>query len=754
MQEFWNKMLNQRWWVLGFFAVGTVFMLFGVQRIVKDASADAMNPDNSPIVALNDQIAEEFNTGRTEIFVLEAPNVFTPAHLTEVRALTEALGVVEGVKRVTSLSNSKKLVETDGVLITSDMVEVDNPTPAEIESLRHYLETNYATKSGMLAARDGTSTNVVVEFEDTADLPTIAAAMEKAVKERWTGTYNLTGLPSMESYMLAAMGVDMPTLGGTALLVILLMFLLNYRSFLGVWLPLLQIGVGLIWGAGLYGWLGLKFGALTVIAPVAVLAVGSSFTLHLLGRYFLEVGRGTEKREAIVQVLTKTGLGVFVSGLAITASMLTFLLSDLAMVRGIGVLSAMGVFTAMVSSLTLVPCLLSLVRPPKVRVKLDANGPLSAGLGHLGRWIGRRPRLLLILGLILLVVSGIGIFRITPNTSLVGFFKADSAVIQGMEAVNRVFGGSTAVKALIEGDLQDPAVLKGLLAFQEDLKTSAPELGASTSLATLVRSLHETLTGEAGMPGTRDLVAQELLVYQASGSVDDITSLSNLDYTRGVLTIVAPRMPTHETKLLFGRLQTQAEAFLGPSVKVQFAGDILSEVAIEDTILHDFILSLTLAVLLVIAIDSLIRSFRAAVVTITVLISTIVLQYGLLGLAGLPFNLATALAGALAIGVGDYAIHLTVRYMEDRKRGLNPEDAIVTALATSGRSVFFTAFTLGGGFLALTFSQMVPVSTLGGVMVLTVMIVGVCTLTILPAACLVFLRNPIKSSISQESPHA
>jgi len=124
-----------------------------------------------------------------------------------------------------------------------------------------------------------------------------------------------------------------------------------------------------------------------------------------------------------------------------------------------------------------------------------------------------------------------------------------------------------------------------------------------------------------------------------------------------------------------------------------------------------------------------------------------------LGLAGLPFNLATALAGALAIGVGDYAIHLTVRYMEDRAAGLSPEDAVVSALATSGRSVFFTAFTLGGGFLALTFSQMVPVSTLGGVMVLTVFLVGLFTLTMLPAACLVFLRHP-RTPKTKELTHA
>ena len=111
--------------------------------------------------------------------------------------------------------------------------------------------------------------------------------------------------------------------------------------------------------------------------------------------------------------------------------------------------------------------------------------------------------------------------------------------------------------------------------------------------------------------------------------------------------------------------------------------------------------------------------------------------------SGLPFNLATALAGALAIGVGDYSIHLTVRYMEDRRRGLSPEDAIAMALSTSGLLILFTALTIGGGFTALMASQIMPVAILGSVMVTTVVIVGIGTLTLLPAACVLFLRNPV-----------
>ena len=744
LKRFWEGLLKNSWAVVAVFALLTVVMVLGARRIVKDTSADAMNPDHNAIVVLNDRINKDFNAGRSEIFVLHADSVFTPAHLTELRAITERLTAVEGVKKVTSLSNANKMIESDGVLVTGDMLPADNPTEADIAGIRRYLDTNYLLKSGLLAAKDGSSTNIIVEFEDSADLPTIAAQMEKPVAELWKGSYDMTGIPSLEAYLFDSVKVDLPLLGGIALAVILLMFMLNFRSPLGAWLPLLQILVGLVWGAGGFGWIGMRFQSLTVIAPIAILAVGSSFTLHLLGRYFLELSRGTEKRLAILNVMSHTALGVFVSGLAITVSMLTFLLSDLGMVRGLGLFSALGVMASMISSLTLLPALLMLLPAPKARPGMEEGGALGRRLKALGRWIGRRPKAVLGVGVIVLFVAAFGIFLIVPNTSLIGFFKPESSVMKGMRAVDKAFGGSTSAKMVVDGDLQDPDLLKALLAFQEDVR-SIPGVGPSTSLATLMRSLHETLTGEAGMPGSRELVAQELLVYQASGSVDDITSLANLDYSQGVVSFVTPRLSTHDTKALFAEMRLRADRIIGSRATLRFAGDVLSETAIEGVIVHDFIISLTLALLLVIIIDSLIRSLRAALVTIIVLASTIVLQYGVLGYSGLPFNLATALAGALAIGVGDYAIHLTVRYMEDRRRGLSPEDAIVAALSTSGRSVVFTALTIGGGFTALTFSRLMPVSTLGGVMVLTVAIVGVATMTLLPAACVLFLRKPMKT---------
>lgn len=729
--------------MIAVFVAVSLFMGAGIARLKVDYSTDSFSPTENPLIRHTKEVEDAYNTGKAVIAVLYADDVFSPDRLTALRAISDELSGRDGVINVVSLANAKRMQESDGILQTSDLVPADPGalTAEEIGGIKRYLASNYAMKDGLLVSKDGKSATLIVTIERGRNENKITGDIEAAISRHWKGSFDIAGNPVLGREILSViMGV--PLLVLVAFLVILVFLFLNFRTLHGVFLPFIQLLVGLLWGMGFIGWTGLSFQVLMAIAPIAILAVGSSFSLHLLGRYYLELSKGRPKKEAIRVMVEETGLGVFVSGLAISVSMLTFLLSEMQMVRGMGLLTAVGVFSCMLAALFLLPAVLGLLPAPRVANNSHANGGLSVPLRRFGQNVARHPRLILAVGAALVLVSVVGIFRIVPDTSIVAYFSKDSQAIRGMRAIERVFGGSTGISVVVNGDLQDPKLLGEMIKFQEDAR-SIPGVGPAQSIATIVRTLHETLTGEAAMPASRELVAQELLVYQSSGSVDDLTHMANLDYSQGVISIIASQTSSHETKLTLSRLEELAKKDMPTASSVEILGDGMILVILEEIIFKDFIISLTLALLLVVCVDSLIRSVRAALVTITVLLFTIALQYGVLGAFGLRFTMATALMGALAIGVGDYAIHLTVRYMEDRRRGLSPERAVEEAIATSGRSIFFTSLTLGAGFAMLTFSQFVPVADLGRLMVFTVFAVGIASLTLLPAACLVFLRNPV-----------
>jgi len=734
---------TRHWLVIAAFALVTVGLGLGIPRLELDASVTALVPDDNPITTLQTELSDVFGIDAVMVALVEG-DIYTPEALTALRALTAELENTPGVTGVTSIGNAEKMFDDDGFLLIEDLLPAE-PTPAAIAEARAYLETTPLYSDGMLAALDGSSATVVIDVDVDVPSEVIVTGIRAALEREWSGpglgATHLVGAPLIDGEMRTTIQRELPLLGGVAALLILLMLYLNFRSFRGAILPLVTVMVGLVWSVGGMGWLGAKLSTMSVIAPVAILAVGSSFSLHLLGRYYQELAHGAAKATAIQRALKETGLGVLISGLAIAAALTTFVLSGMPTVRTLGLLTAAGVLSTLVTALVLLPAILHLLAPPKRLQDPEQPGAIAGFLTWLGRFVDRRRYLILGVAGVAFVLSIFGAARITPNTAVIDYFNVGSPIRQDYAKVEEVFGGSSQIQVLVEGDLGDPVTLQAMQEFQRQAQ-DLDGVGPATSIATILRGIHYTLAGEDDLPTTREGVAQELLLYQLSGDPEQISRFVTLDGTMGVIEIATTSASTQVMRSIQRDIEAVAATTLEPHARLSYAGSSLMQLAVEDALMHDFLLSLSLAIVLVVIIDSFVRSFRAAVVTILALLLTIALQYGVLGFLGIPLDLATMLLGALAIGVGDYAIHLTVRYMEERRHGRLPEDAIARALLSSGRSILFTALTLGAGFAAMIVSQFVPVRTLGSLMAFTVVSVGTVSLTLLPAACLVFLRNP------------
>lgn len=730
--------------VVAIFLLFTAVLAVSASRIETDNATQSLYPDDSSVDALARDLQTTFQH-HDRLLLVAKGDIYTGPVMAEVRALTTALKRVPGVEDVTSVATAKRMTDDDGFLVVDNLLprHADGgvPTPEELAEVRDYLATSPMYRNVTLVSDDGQYASFVIEMAEDLDANAFARSVVETVRAGWGGEFSLAGQAFTSMELQSIIGRDLPVLGAIALLAILTMLFMNFRTLHGTLLPLAQILLGVIWGMGLFRLLGFKLMALTVIGPIAVMAVASSFVINMLGRYYFELAHGADKRVAIDRMLGETGLGVIVSGVAIAAAMSTFMLSSLQMVRGLGLIALLGVLASLLASMVLLPALLNLLPAPKRIEDPENPGGLSKLLRRLGELTTVRRRGVLVTALAVVVLGVLGVPRIVTDTSVLAFFPENGATRRSVATVEQVLGGSSTFTVWLEGDLSDPALLEAMEAYQRDV-SSLEGMGPGQSIANVISALHLTLTGEPGLPKTREAVAQELLLYQSSGSVSDLTRFMTLDYQQGVINFVARSMSTERVAETTREMTRLADMHFGELATARFTGNPLLEREIEQAMRHDFLISLTLAIALVLFIDSFVRSFRAAAVTIIVLLATVALQYGLLGWLGLPLNLATMLMGALAIGVGDYAIHLTVRYMEERRHGRDPEAAIVHTVYSTGRQILFTALTLGAGFGALAFASFVPVATLGRLMLLTVGLVGIATLTLLPAASLTFLRDP------------
>lgn len=725
--------------IVGFTLV-TLVLGIGLTRIVFDDSIESMYPDGAPLTVLQHQLEQTFGAGKLLVAVVEG-DIYTPQRLTDLARLTTALQGIPGVERVTSVANATRMADDDGLLRIDQVVDPQHLSAADIAGIRDFLASSSLYGHGRLVNEQGTAASVLMQISTSGNPHAIVRAVRTTLASDWHGQAHLAGSPLFEVEMRNIARRDLPLLVGLAALLIVLVLYLNFRTVRGALLPLLAVGIGAVWAVGAMGWLGTPLTILNVIGLVAILAVGSSFSLHLLGRYVYELSLGRARDDAIRLAVSETGLGVLISGVAISAAMTTLVLSSIPTVRAMGLLTAGGVLSALVASLLLFPAILRHLPAPRRLPAHEGPSALSGPLRGLARFVARRRHPILIAAAVLAAVGGIGASRIVPDTAVLAYFRKDSALRQNFDLVAHVFGGTSQVEVQVKGDLTDPQLLRAMLAFERGVD-SIPGVGTSTSIADVIQTIHEALTGSSGLPATPQAVAQELLVYQMSGNVSDITQLMTLDHRQGLIQITTSASSTERVQQILHGIEGVAATTIGQRAELGYTGPMLLQLAIQDALLHDFIVSLTLAIGLVVIIDSLVRSMRAALVTILALLVTIVLQYGVLGYLGLPLDLATMLLGTLAIGVGDYAIHLTVRYMEERRRGQSPEAAMEQSLMTSGRSIVFTALTLGAGFAAMITSNFVPIRTLGMLMDFTVVSIGVMSLTVLPAACLVFLRDP------------
>ena len=128
----------------------------------------------------------------------------------------------------------------------------------------------------------------------------------------------------------------------------------------------------------------------------------------------------------------------------------------------------------------------------------------------------------------------------------------------------------------------------------------------------------------------------------------------------------------------------------------------------------------------------LFTSLRVGFLSLIPNVIPIVYNFGIMGLAGIPLNIGTAIVGSIAIGIAvDDTVHHMIRYSRELKRHHDQRRAMVDTLRSQGRPVIYVSVALAAGFLVLGFSNFVPTRQVGVLcgLIMLVAMVGELTLT-------------------------
>lgn len=745
MKTLTDKILAFRWVIISFVILSTTFAGYQITNLKIDADILRSLPDDDPDAALLKRIGDSFGGNNMGIIILEADDIYNTPVLEHVRAITDSVGQIEGITSVTSLTNIINIKGQEfGFEIGRLVDEYDLPeTEEDFELLRSNVLGNEMYK-GFIVSEDGTATVIIFTVSPDADVRAVAGkVIETTQALNIPEKLYYVGSPMLVSYISDLMKGDLIRLLPIAFILIAIILLLSFRSVEGVILPLLTAVIAIVWSLGIMGLLDYKMSMISNNIPIILLAVGSAYTIHVLNR--INQLRISDRDTAIRKALEYVMVPVMLAAATTIVGFVSFIFGAyLDMIVDFGIFTALGTFFACLISIFFVPALLEVTGSKKVdKTILDEkvkHSFLSKNvLAPLNILLFKHPKFVLITWAILFILSGTGIFFIKRSVDIQDYFKKGNPTREAERIMVEKFGGTKPVFVLFEGDMQNPEVLKTMYETGEYMEQS-PDISTTQSLADLIVQLNAVISGELTIPDEQDKIHQ--LWFLLDGN-DALQRFVSEDLEEGII-ISRFRSPDNKSKQAFADyMNAFIEQKSREDCRISITGMPFVDITMDRSLINSQIGSISIAVIFVILLVAVIlRSFLGGVFSAIPIVAAITVLFGVMGLTGIPLNIATVLVASVALGIGiDYSIHIISHFKHIYKITGNSQVAISETILISGKAIIINVISVSAGFLVLLFSDMVPLQYFGFLIALSMVGSSLGALTLLPVILILAYKN-------------
>jgi uncharacterized protein len=598
---------------------------------------------------------------------------------------------------------------------------------------------------------------------------------------------------------------ELPFLLGLSMLLIIGILFLVFRTIIDVVLGLLGLvititwmyGIGVLLGPDYLGVAG-YFSQISVVVPVLLVGLGIDYAIHLTSRYREERANRATPDEAASRAILSVGGALVLATVTTVVAFLTNIFTPVPPVRDFGMFTAAGVISAFLVMGLLVPSARSAIdrlrgiSPTSGKVTRDAGGTgplaLRAAMSRAALLTERAPRLTLAVAAVITVLATIAAFQVPTSFAQDEFIPENTYAARAIDTTRELFGGDLTEQTfvLVDSDLASPAAANALLDAERRIATDVDgELIRGegqrvdiTSAPTLVARL----AALAEAPPDPDFPADQLRAalamhgWNGSGFNED----ANMEALYGIVEQALPgQLETVRSEdsslLIIGttageeramELRGQLDAATQPIADAGAGRTIVSEQLVFGEVLQSMnesqtrsIMITLLAALLLLVGYYGIAHRQPLLGVLTMVPSTLAAAWviGSMWLLGLSFNVLTTTIAALAIGIGvPYGIHITHRFVEDRRRYEGVEEPMRQTMLHTGGALAGSAVTTAAGFGVLVFASLTPIQQFGGVTALTIMYALVGGVLVQPSLLTLWhrwqLRRAERAAARVESP--
>jgi predicted RND superfamily exporter protein len=662
------------------------------------------------------------------------------------------------VDEVNSLVNARVTLSRDNTLTVEELMEKKPTTEDQYQRILGLID-RYPLYEKIYVSRDRSLVSIIVKaraviekeqeddlagFDDDVSVSqvqnreTIYLSNEQNI-EIYNAIHSITkayqdkgiefyyaGTPAFVAEITKGIEKDLGLMMPLSLLIIIVFLYILFRQVTGVIYPLITVLFSLVATLGVMALFGIPITTVIQILPTFLIVVGVGDSVHILTIFYKNLQQIRDKRKAIVSAVGYAGLPVLMTSITTSCGLFSFVWADVKSVSQLGYVAPIGVMLAFIYTVTLLPALIAIF---PVKIKPDKTDDKSSRATDLLRKIAmvstHRPVLICCVSAVIIIVSVYGSLKLQFSHNAMTWFPKDFPIRVSSTLLDEINGGTLMLEWLIDtgedDGIQDPEFLAALDKAALEIPeiqvhgiTASKAISITDVLKEINRSLFDDQESAYVVPKTRDLVAQELFLFESTGS-DDLTDVTDPGIQTARLSLLAP----FTDSILYKDYVAQIKDYLTPlfpDKEISLTGHIALFIKITKNFVtsmaKSYLIALVLITLLMIL---MVGRFRVGLLSMVANVVPIIMIFGVMGYLAIPLDMSTILVGSIVLGL---VVDDTIHFLHHFRRAYDDADTVQTCptqagrvehavfetLNTTGRALVITSIVLCGGFFIFTTS--------------------------------------------------
>lgn len=760
-------------------------------KITMDTSSEGFLHENDPILIAYDHFREQFGRDESVVLAIKSPEIFEKSRLEKLKQLHEELeDNVPFLDDINSLINARDTHGEADRLIVEDLFEEIPTSEKEIQSKKEFALKSTLFKNFILSedaeytaimirsnaystADDESVVDLDAGFEDTeikpektsekkfltdAENSEMVNKIREIVKKYQADDFKIyaAGSPFVVDSIKRAMQHDMQKFIKLALLTIAIVLFILFRRVSGVFLPLLVVILTLLSTVSMMAMSGVPFKLPTQILPLFLLAVGVAAAVHLLAIFFRHFNEHGDKRGAIGYCMGHSGLAVAMTSLTTAAGLLSFSTSEVAPIADLGRFAASGVSISLLYTLILLPSLIAILplkqkQDSKTQTRTEFMDKILLQIANIATTHSKK---IVNIAAVLFIFAIIGVMQISFKHDPLRWLPESWETRQATDLLDVKMRGTGIIEVVVDtgtvNGLYEPKIMNTLNELHGKVNKLTYEnifIGKTVSVVDILkesnRALHENQDSFYQVPQDKALIAQELFLFENSGS-DDLEDFVDSQFSLARFTIKTPWVDAATNAELIKLIESEFNQALGDSASMYTTGmaSLFSrtmDAAIESTKQSYVIAALVISLMMI----ALMGNFKLGLISMIPNLLPIFIAMGLMGYLGMPLDMFTMLIGSISIGlVVDDTIHFMHNFRRYHYDFGDVNKAVKETLHTTGRAIVVTTIVLCLGFFIFMAASMENLFRFGLITGITIFLALLADLFLAPALMkLLFDRN-------------